>query len=180
MNLFKQFRYAIPLILFLSVIILLWRGLSLHPSEIPSPLINKPTPTFSLPTLFGPKKITTQNDLRGHVTLVNVWATWCPACAEEHSYLVELARQQHIIFYGLDYKDDPNAAKKWLKTQGNPYRIVAIDQYGNTAIDWGVYGAPETFVVDKMGVIRYKKIGPITEDVWKNELKPIVDQLNNN
>jgi len=175
----KTFRYLLPFIIFFSIIILLWRGLALHPNQIPSPLLNKSTPQYSLPNLFDANHPTTQKDLLGKVTLVNVWASWCPACAEEHEYLVQLAQEQNINFYGINYKDDSAAALKILKTAGNPYKIVAIDQSGNAAIDWGVYGAPETFIVDKKGIIRYKQIGPITPDIWDNKLKSIVNQLEN-
>jgi cytochrome c biogenesis protein CcmG, thiol:disulfide interchange protein DsbE len=173
----NYFRYVLPFIIFLSIVMLLWRGLSLHPNQIPSPLLNKPTPHYSLPNLLDTKHPTTQKDFLGKVTLVNVWASWCPACAEEHDYLVQLAQEQHIRFYGINYKDNPVDALKILKSAGNPYRIVAVDQSGNAAIDWGVYGAPETFIVDKNGIIRYKHIGPITPEIWENKLKSLVNQL---
>lgn len=177
MNLLKQTRFALPLLIFFLIFILLWRGLTLRPSEVPSPLINKPVPVFELPTLFSANKYTSNKDLIGHVTLLNVWATWCYACAEEHEALLELAKTEHLFFYGLNYKDDRDAAKKWLKQNGNPYTIIAFDQHGQAAIDWGVYGTPETFVIDKKGIIRYKQIGPITSDTWKQTLLPLIQQL---
>ena len=177
MKLLKQARVASPLIVFLLIVLVLWRGLHLHPSQIPSPLINQPAPQFSLPTLFDSKKMATNQDFLGHVTLVNVWATWCVACAEEHNGLLQLAQLEHVYFFGLNYKDDPSAAKKWLKQYGNPYQIVAVDQAGTTAIDWGVYGTPETFVLDKKGIIRYKLIGPIDKEAWEQHLKPLITQL---
>jgi cytochrome c biogenesis protein CcmG/thiol:disulfide interchange protein DsbE len=179
MKLLKDTRFALPFILFVLIIILLWRGLSLRPAEVPSPLINKPAPVFSLTTLFDEKKLTTNKDLLGHVTLVNVWATWCSACAAEHPGLMQLAQNEHVFFFGLNYKDDPVAARKWLQQYGNPYKIVAIDPAGTAAIDWGVYGTPETFVVDKKGVIRYKHIGPIDADAWANNLQPLILELGN-
>ncbi|MEO8402044.1 MAG: DsbE family thiol:disulfide interchange protein [Gammaproteobacteria bacterium] len=175
----KELRFALPLLLFIAILLLLWRGLSLHPSQIPSPLINKPAPVFELPTLLDSNKMTSNKDFIGHVTLVNVWATWCVACAEEHEGLLQLAHDQHIFFYGLNYKDDSAAARAWLKKYGNPYQIVAVDKAGSAAIDWGVYGTPETFVLDKNGIIRYKHIGPIDREAWETKLKPLIDKLEN-
>ena len=175
MNLIKR---TLPLTLFLLVIFLLWKGLSLHPAQIPSPLINKPAPAFELPALLGEKKITNQ-DFLGHITLVNVWATWCYACAEEHSFLKELAKNPDIVLMGFDYKDDISAAKAWLKKYGNPYQTIAVDPVGNVAIDFGVYGTPETFVIDKKGIIRYKQTGPLDAEVWEQNLKPLIEKLRN-
>ncbi len=179
MNLLKKIYFTLPLIIFAMIILILWRGLKLNPAQVPSPLINKPLPHFALPTLFDEKKIVTNEDLMGHVTLVNVWATWCEACAEEHNALLELAQNEHVFFLGLDYKDDVDAAKKWLAQRGNPYQMIAVDYAGTVAIDWGVYGTPETFVLDKKGMIRYKQIGPIDTDSWEKKLKPLIAQLRN-
>lgn len=176
MNVLKQTRFAVPLIIFAIIVVILWRGLFLHPNQVPSPLVNKAAPEFQLPTLFDAKQAT-QKDFLGKVTLVNVWATWCYACAQEHEFILHLAKDEHVNFYGLNYKDDPVSAKKWLFEYGNPYQIVAVDQTGSAAIDWGVYGAPETFVVDKKGIIRYKQIGPITSEVWEKTLRPLVKIL---
>jgi cytochrome c biogenesis protein CcmG/thiol:disulfide interchange protein DsbE len=178
MNVFKQTRFILPLIIFLFIIGFLWRGLSLHPNQIPSPLINHAAPAFELPDLYNTKKTITQKDFLGQVTLLNVWATWCYACAEEHAELVELATKEHINFIGLNYKDDTTTAKQWLKENGNPYHLIAVDQTGDTAIDWGVYGAPETFIIDKKGIIRYKHIGPITAENWQQTLKPLIEKMN--
>lgn len=168
-------RFTLPLVLFLCVIIVLWRGLSLHPNQLPSPLIDKPAPVFQLPVL---SKGTVSNKIfLGKVSLLNVWATWCEACAEEHEFLLRLANDEHIVIYGLNYKDDPLAAKKWLTQYGNPYQTVAIDRDGTVAIDWGVYGTPETFVIDKKGVVRYKHIGVVTAEVWEQKLKPLMIKL---
>lgn len=179
MTLFKKTRFALPFILFIFIVAFLWRGLSLHPNEVPSPLINKPVPDFSLPTLFDSAEKTTNDDFIGHVSLINVWATWCYACAEEHDVLMQLASNQDIMIYGLNYKDNDDDAKKWLTERGNPYQIVAFDKKGGTAIDLGVYGTPETFIIDKKGVIRYKHIGPITMDTWEKKIEPLVTQLRN-
>ncbi len=178
MSFIKKSHITLPLILFILIIIFLWKGLNLHPNLIPSPLINKPAPYFELPSLLDSKKISNK-DFIGHVTLLNVWATWCATCAEEHDLLLQLAQQEHIIIYGLNYKDNPNAAKKWLMQYGNPYQKIAVDQLGNVAIDLGVYGTPETFIIDKKGVIRYKHIGAISADVWENKLRDLVTQLQN-
>lgn len=172
-------RSALPLFFFVLIIILLWRGLSLHPSQVPSPLINKPAPTFQLPELFNAKQTISDKNFLGHVTLLNVWATWCYECAAEHDFLVQLAHDDHVIFYGLNYKDDATKAQDFLKKYGNPYQRIAIDQAGVVAIDWGVYGAPETFIIDKKGIIRYKEIGPLTQDVWDRDLKPLIKKLEN-
>jgi cytochrome c biogenesis protein CcmG/thiol:disulfide interchange protein DsbE len=171
-----KIRFLLPLIIFTLIGCILWRGLKLHPGQIPSPLINKAAPEFNLPDLLTSNRVTTQA-LQGHVTLLNVWATWCQACAQEHDYLVDLANNAGVIFYGLNYKDDPAAAKNWLREHGNPYQLIGIDDKGNVAIDWGVYGAPETFIVDKHGIVRYKQIGPITPEVWAQTLKPLIDKL---
>jgi cytochrome c biogenesis protein CcmG/thiol:disulfide interchange protein DsbE len=176
MSVIKKMRFALPLILFLIIVTILARGLHLHPNQVPSPLINKPAPAFELPQLTA-KKITTNKDFIGHITLLNVWATWCYACAQEHAFLLELAKNEYLSLYGLNYKDDPVSAQKWLQEYGNPYRIVGVDKIGNVAIDLGVYGTPETFIIDKKGVIRYKQIGPITPEIWDQNLKPLVDKL---
>lgn len=176
MSVLNKTRFLLPLIIFLVVIIILWRGLSLHPNQVPSPLIDKPAPAFSL-TQLSSKSLTTNKDFIGHITLLNVWASWCHACAQEHAFLLELAKNEYLSLYGLNYKDNPINAKKWLEQYGNPYRTVALDLAGQVAIDLGVYGAPETFLIDKKGIIRYKQIGPITPQVWNTNLKPMVDKL---
>ncbi len=173
----KKIYFILPLIVFIFIFFFLWRGLNLHPNQIPSPLIGQRAPSFSLPTLYDPAKRTTNSDFLGHVTLVNVWATWCEACREEHRTLLWLAENEHVFFYGLNYKDDIDAAKKWLKQYGNPYQIVAVDETGETSMDWGVYGTPETFVLDKRGMIRYKHIGPIDQNSWERNLKPFIEKL---
>jgi cytochrome c biogenesis protein CcmG/thiol:disulfide interchange protein DsbE len=172
-----RFKQIFPLMIVVIIFILLWRGLTLHPDRIPSPLINKLSPAFSLPDLFNQEKMITNKNLAGHVVLVNVWATWCVACAEEHDQLLKLAKRDNIFLMGINYKDDPTAAKEWLTVHGNPYQIVVTDRNGQSAIDWGVYGTPETFVIDKKGIIRYKQIGPIDEEVWENTLKPLIEKL---
>jgi len=168
----------VPLALFIGLVIFLFVGLGRDPHEVPSPLINKPAPAFQLPQLGEPAKTISAQDMRGKVWLINFWGTWCIACREEHPMLVEYARTGLIPIYGVDYKDDRTAAMRWLKEFGNPYAGVAFDVEGRTSIDYGVYGAPETFLIDKNGVIRFKQIGPLTPDVWEKQIVPLAKQLN--
>lgn len=166
----------VPLALFVALTALLAAGLRRDPGEIPSPLIAKPAPAFQLATLdtgtaaslFAPA------DLRGQVWLLNVWASWCGACREEHPALLDFARQNSVPIVGLDYKDAPADARQWLARLGNPYRVVPVDRDGRVGIDYGVYGVPETFVVDARGVIIHKHIGPLTPEVLAQEIAPLL------
>ncbi len=170
-------KYLLPLGLFAALLILLGVGLTLNPREVPSPLVGRPAPTFTLPRLDDPETpFDSAERLRGRVSLFNVWASWCVACRQEHPFLMQLARQG-VTIYGLDYKDTREAGLQWIERLGNPYRAVAFDTDGKVAIDWGVYGVPETFVIDKQGVIRYKHIGPITPKDWEEKLGPLVAYL---
>ncbi len=169
-------RYLAPLVAFVALAGLLYKGLSLDPKLVPSPLIDKPAPAFSLPLLQHPDTQISDSNFRGEVTLFNVWATWCVACRQEHPLLMQLAKQG-VRIYGLNYKDERAAAKRWLQMFGDPYLANAFDAEGRTGIDWGVYGTPETFVVDKKGVIRHKIIGPLTSDSIQHELLPLLKQL---
>lgn len=169
-------RY-LPLFIVIILVIILMKGLSLHPNMIPSPLVNKKTPQFILPSLADSNEMITDHDFLNHITLLNVWASWCYACANEHEFLLELAKNKNIVLYGFNYKDDLNNAKKWLIDSGNPYKRVIVDQTGETAIDWGVYGTPETFLIDQKGVIRYKIIGPLNEDIWQKKLLPLIQKI---
>ncbi len=170
-------KFLIPIGLFVLLGVLLAYGLKLDPRKIPSPLVNKPLPAFSLPTLEDPKKFITNADLRGRVVMINVWASWCVACKQEHPLLLELAQRKQIPIIGLNYKDMPTDASKVLETDGNPYDTIIVDASGRTGIDWGVYGVPESFILDKQGVIRYKQIGPITPEVWEKTLWPRIQEL---
>jgi cytochrome c biogenesis protein CcmG/thiol:disulfide interchange protein DsbE len=172
-----KFRYTLPLILFLVIGLVLWRGLQQHPEVIPSPLINEPVPHFSLPLLSDASQHLTQADFIGHVTVLNIWASWCAACAYEHEFLMSIAQDKSFVMYGLDYKDEAVDANRVLLQNGNPYKKVASDMEGATAIDWGVYGTPETFVIDKKGMIRYKHVGSLVPDRWEREIKPIIEKL---
>lgn len=163
--------------LFLVLLAFLGVGLTLNPREVPSPLIGKPAPSFSLPTLQDPQRTIGSGDLRDQVSLLNVWASWCVSCRQEHPLLVDLSRKGVVPIYGLNYKDTLDDARRWLAALGNPYRESAFDEDGRVGIDWGVYGVPETFVVDRQGVIRHKHTGPITPQVWDRTLWPLIQRL---
>jgi len=170
-------RYLAPLALFLALAGLLYKGLSLDPRKVPSPLIDKPAPAFSLKRLKQPEATLGTEDMKGKVSLFNVWATWCVACRSEHSVLMQLAESGKVAIYGLNYKDDRAEAKRWLLRYGDPYLANAFDADGRVGIDWGVYGTPETFIVDQQGVIRHKHIGPLTQEVVRDEILPLVEKL---
>jgi len=173
----------VPLGLFLVLVVFLLVGLRRDPHEVPSPLINKPAPAFQLPQLQNPTKTFSTQDMRGTVWLLNFWGTWCIACRDEHPLLLEYAKSKAVPIYGVDYKyandgsDERAAAVQLLGELGNPYTLTIYDGDGRTSIDYGVYGAPESFLIDKNGVIRFKQIGPITEDVWRNKILPLAHQL---
>jgi cytochrome c biogenesis protein CcmG/thiol:disulfide interchange protein DsbE len=168
----------LPLAIFGTLLWFFYQGLFLNPREVPSALINKPTPEFSLPQLGAPEKKFSPADLKGRVWLLNVWGSWCVSCRYEHPFLNELAKQQVVPVVGLNWKDDPTAALSWLKKYGDPYQLSVSDIDGRVAIDFGVYGAPETFVIDKSGTIRYKHTGPIDATVVNDTLLPIIRDLN--
>ena len=170
-------KYIIPLLLFIIISVFLAIGLQLKPSEIPSPFLGKPAPNFVAPKLDKPEQTLSPTDLKGQVWLFNVWASWCVSCREEHPVLNQLAQQQTVMIIGLNYKDAPDAAKNWLNTLGNPYNVSIMDQEGRVGIDWGVYGVPETFVVDKKGIIRHKHTGPVTVEDVQQTLLPLITQL---
>ena len=173
----KSLRFIVPLVVFAVLLGFLWAGLSLNPREVPSPLIDKPAPSFQLPRLDNPTRALAPNDLRGQVWLLNVWASWCVSCMDEHPLLVQLARSGAVPIYGLNYKDKRNDALAWLARHGNPYTLSLSDPDGKVGIDYGVYGVPETYVIDKAGLIRYKRIGPVTEDVLAEKILPLVKEL---
>ncbi len=170
-------RFLIPLGVFGLLAVFLFIGLSLKPSEIPSPLLDKAAPAFALPQLHEPDENFTPADLRGQVWLFNVWASWCVSCRDEHPLLLDLARTGEVPIYGLNYKDQRQDAVRWLQQLGNPYIASAYDLEGQVGIDYGVYGVPETYVIDREGVIRHKHIGPITLKVLTDEILPIVRKL---
>ena len=170
-------RYILPLFGFLVLVGFLAVGLKLDPKEIPSPLINKPAPAFSVPTLFDAKQTIGTEQLKGQVWLLNVWASWCVACRQEHPLLNDLAGKNTLPIIGLNYKDQRDDAINWLGELGNPYTINAHDLKGNVGIDFGVYGVPESFLIDKKGQIRYKQIGPFTPESIQKTLIPLVKTL---
>ena len=170
-------RYLIPLIVFVVLAGFLAIGLKLDPREVPSPLIGKPAPAFDLPQLAAPDQRLTTKELQGQVWLLNVWASWCVACRQEHPLLVELGKTGRVKLYGLNYKDKREDALGWLNNFGNPYLKSLSDTDGLVGIDYGVYGVPETFVIDKQGMIRYKQIGPVTPETLRDTLLPLVAQL---
>jgi len=171
-------RYLIPLILFVVLAVFLAVGLNRDPHEVPSPLINKPAPAFHLAELKDPSKSFSAEEMRGRVWLLNVWASWCVSCRDEHPLLLEYARTGVIPIYGLNYKDRPEDALAWLGELGDPYVLSVSDLDGRVAIDYGVYGAPETYLIDQQGVIRFKQIGPVTPDVWTKTILPLAQELN--
>jgi cytochrome c biogenesis protein CcmG/thiol:disulfide interchange protein DsbE len=171
-------RYLIPLAVFLVLVGFLAVGLTLNPRDVPSPLINKPAPQFKLPTLSAPDAFISGTDLRGKVWILNVWASWCVACRVEHPVLVEFSKTGKVPVYGLNYKDKRDDAMRWLSNFGNPYQQSLSDTEGLTGIDFGVYGVPETFVIDKSGVIRLKLTGPVTPELLRDTVLPLVEKLN--
>lgn len=170
-------RFILPFVIFIVLAVFLFKGLSLNPREVPSPLVGKPAPVFNLPQLHAPAKNFSPQDMKGKVWLLNVWASWCVSCVQEHPILVELARQNIVPIYGLDYKDKSADALAWLESRGNPYVLTVSDKDGRIGIDYGVYGVPETYVIDKQGVIQYKQIGPVTPQSLQETILPLVAEL---
>jgi len=171
-------RYLLPLGVFVLLVLLLGVGLSLNPREVPSPLIGKPAPPFQLPQLHDPGKTFSPNELLGKVWVLNVWASWCAACRDEHPVLTDFAKSGLAPVFGLNYKDKRDDALAWLKRYGDPYQVSLVDTDGRVGIDYGVYGVPETYVIDKQGVIRYKRIGPVTPQILKEKIVPLITELN--
>ena len=173
-----QKSLLIPLGVFLALVIMLALGFGLRdPHHLPSVLINKPFPDFDLKDLADDSRSRTRVDLLGDIALVNVWATWCPNCLVEHPELMRIAEEDGLPIYGVNYNDDSDKARAWLRRHGDAYRFSLVDDNGRLAIDLGVYGAPETFVLDSQGVIRYRHVGPVTLSVWQEDLLPIIEYL---
>jgi cytochrome c biogenesis protein CcmG/thiol:disulfide interchange protein DsbE len=173
----KSLRFLIPLALFVALAWFLYAGLSLNPREVPSPLIGKPAPAFTLPRLDDPAQTIKREDLLGKVWVMNVWASWCAPCREEHPLVVAFAKQRKVPVIGLNYKDRPGDARNWLERLGNPYAATLIDFDGKVGIDFGVYGVPETFVIDAQGIVRFKHVGALTPQVISQKLEPVLKQL---
>jgi cytochrome c biogenesis protein CcmG/thiol:disulfide interchange protein DsbE len=174
----KSLRFVLPLGVFALLVWFLWRGLSLDPHEVPSPLINKPAPRFVLSRLDNAAGTIRRDDMLGKVWMLNVWASWCVACREEHHTLVAFSKSKLVPIVGLNYKDTRAEGLGWLGQFGNPYDVSAFDQDGRVGIDYGVYGVPETFVIDKAGIIRFKQIGPLTDEVIQTRIQPLLKELN--
>jgi len=174
----KRWQFLAPLALFAVLLGFLAVGLNLNPREVPSPLIGKPAPAFELARLDDPAQRITHADLKGQVWILNVWASWCVACRQEHPLLVEFAKRTTVPLYGLNYKDKRDDGLAWLRRFGDPYKASLFDIDGRVGIDFGVYGVPETFVIDKQGVIRFKQIGPVTPEVLRDQIEPLLKQLN--
>ncbi len=170
-------RFLLPLAAFIVLIIFLGVGLTLNPRQVPSPLVDKPAPVFRLQQLYDTNKTLSSEENLGKVWMLNVWASWCVACRDEHPVLVELSKLGIVPIYGLNYKDQRDTALQWLKQFGNPYEISIVDADGRVGIDYGVYGVPETYVIDKQGIIRYKHIGPVTIESLKNKILPLIKEL---
>jgi cytochrome c biogenesis protein CcmG/thiol:disulfide interchange protein DsbE len=173
----KSLRFLAPLTIFVIIVAFLWVGLSRDPREVPSPLIGKAAPAFKLAQMHAGDKTLSTADMKGQVWLLNVWASWCVSCRIEHPLLVELAKADVVPVIGLNYKDKVAEGKAWLVQHGDPYKLSVVDADGRVGIDWGVYGVPETFVVDKSGVIRYKHIGPLSAQDLQQKIMPLVREL---
>jgi len=174
----KSLRFLIPLIAFVVLAVFLARGLSLDPREVPSPLIGKPAPAFALTRLDDANQTIKREDMLGKVWMLNVWASWCAACRDEHPHLLTLARTKQLPMLGLNYKDTRREGLTWLRNFGDPYDLSLFDGDGRIGIEFGVYGVPETFIIDKQGVVRFKQIGPVTPEVIDKRIVPLVRQLN--
>lgn len=170
-------KFLVPLVLFLVLAGFLGLGLTLNPRLVPSPLIDKPAPEFRLPQLENPDSYISLADMRGKVWLLNVWASWCAACLQEHPVLLDLARQQVVPIVGLNYKDGRDDSTGWLRKHGDPYTTSVMDADGRVGIDYGVYGVPETFLIDQAGMIRYKHIGPVTPEAVRDLILPKIAEL---
>ncbi|MEO6173122.1 MAG: DsbE family thiol:disulfide interchange protein [Arenimonas sp.] len=170
----------LPLIAFIGLALLLFIGVRMNSgkdnSAIPSPFIGKPAPEFSLPVLNKPSQLVKTKDLKGKAYLLNVWGSWCPACQIEHPIISQLATSKKIRVIGYNYKDEAEAANRWLQQFGNPYDMILFDESGRTALDWGIYGAPETFLIDANGIVRWKHVGPITPQIIDQEILPMLEK----
>jgi cytochrome c biogenesis protein CcmG, thiol:disulfide interchange protein DsbE len=173
----KALKFGLPLALFVGLVLFFAVGLTRDPREVPSPFIDKPAPLFKVEQLHEPARTFAPDDMRGKVWLLNVWASWCVSCRVEHPLLVDISRRGVVPIVGLNYKDQREDGKQWLARLGNPYVLSAYDLDGRVGIDYGVYGVPETFVIDKAGVIRYKQIGPVTAEAWEKTIWPLVKKL---
>ena len=167
-------KFLMPLIAFLVLVAIFVVGLTMDPSRIPSPLLEKPAPEFSLPSLQDAAVEVGSASYANQMALVNIWATWCPGCRQEHGFLVELANEGAIPIFGLNWRDNRPDALQWLQALGDPYIATAFDVDGRVGIDWGAYGAPETFLVDQNGIVIHKHIAPLTRAIWESDFLPLI------
>jgi cytochrome c biogenesis protein CcmG/thiol:disulfide interchange protein DsbE len=174
----KTLKFVIPLAIFIVLVGFLARGLKLDPREVPSPLIGRPAPAFQLTRLDAPEQTIKRDELLGKVWVLNVWASWCAPCREEHPVLVDFARRKIAPVYGLNYKDTRANGQAFLRQLGNPYEASLFDGDGRVGIDYGVYGVPETFVIDRQGIVRLKLVGPLTPDSVRTRIEPLLKELN--
>ncbi|MDX1824143.1 MAG: DsbE family thiol:disulfide interchange protein [Thiohalomonadales bacterium] len=172
-----MWRYLVPLGIFIVLVVFLSIGLKLDPRDVPSPLIGKAAPAFTLPKLQHPEQTVSPADYKGRVWLLNVWASWCVSCRAEHPVINQLAQSSEVPIIGLNYKDGRDVAMQWLQQRGDPYTASAFDEDGRVGIDWGVYGVPETFIIDKKGTIRYKHTGPVDQKAVIEKIMPVVREL---
>ncbi len=168
-------RFLIPLVIFALLIAVFVVGLGRDPSQLPSPLLEKPAPQFDLPSLLDPEQRVTTQDFNGEVALVNVWATWCVGCRQEHNFLLQLAKADVLPIYGLNWRDNGPEARRWIQQLGDPYVATAYDEDGRVGIDWGVYGAPETFLIAADGTVLYKQLGPLSWGLWEENFVPLLE-----
>lgn len=173
-------RFIVPLIAFAVLIPVLMIGLTRNPNELPSPLLQKPAPIFELPSLTDPAQTVGSASYAKQMALINVWATWCPGCRQEHGFLLELAEESDVPIFGLNWRDNRPDALRWLQTLGDPYVASAYDEDGRVGIDWGVYGAPETFLVDADGIVIHKHIAPLTREIWERDFVPLINEHGGN
>ena len=165
-------RYVVLIVAFVALVAVFYVGLQRDPSALPSPYIGKTAPTFDLPSLTQPDARVSSETLAGQVALINVWATWCVGCREEHDFLMQLAREGEVPIYGINWRDSRDDALRWLSQYGDPYVDSGFDGDGRVGIDWGVYGAPETFLLDASGIVLYKHLGPLSDTIWQREFAP--------
>jgi cytochrome c biogenesis protein CcmG, thiol:disulfide interchange protein DsbE len=168
----RSLKYLLPALAFFVLAAFFYRGLFLDPRTVPSPLIGKPAPAFELEDLRLPEQTFAMSDMLGQPAVLNVWATWCAGCRQEHPFLMQLARSGEVALYGMNYRDERSKALDWLRRLGDPYLRVAYDPEGNGSLDWGVYGSPETFLLDPSGTVVYKHLGPLVPSVWEQEFRP--------
>jgi cytochrome c biogenesis protein CcmG, thiol:disulfide interchange protein DsbE len=168
----RSLKYLLPALAFFVLAAFFYRGLFLDPRTVPSPLIGKPAPAFELEDLRLPEQTFAMSDMLGQPAVLNVWATWCAGCRQEHPFLMQLARSGEVALYGMNYRDERSKALDWLRRLGDPYLRVAYDPEGNGSLDWGVYGSPETFLLDPSGTVVYKHLGPLGPSVWEQKFRP--------